>query len=181
MMKCLKCLIYLIICSKTLGMIFIYNLLFYNNMKKKILFGALLSICIIMLVNTTSAVEFKTVNDFNINLWKSNLDYVNNFLEKISKTFVNFKINTNEVLFKNELIEFSKKLHDLKITILDNSTLPKCIRTIFGFIIGLIFSIIGTIIGIIFGPVLALFVRILTAPAVLLAKLIAFIINIFTP
>jgi hypothetical protein len=150
-------------------------------MKKKILFGTIFSICIIMLVNTASSVEYKTVNDYNIDLLESQLDNINNFIEKIQQTFENFKINSNNVISKNEIKEFSNQLSELQISILDNPSLPTCIRTIFGFIIGLIFSIIGTIFGIIFGPLLALFVRILTAPAVLLAKLIAFIVNLLTP
>ena len=134
-----------------------------------------------MLVNTASSVEYKTVNDYNIDILESQLDTINNFIEKIRQTFQNFEINSNNVISKNEIKEFSNQLSELKISIFNNPSLPTCIRTIFGFIIGLIFSIIGTIFGIIFGPMLALFVRILTAPAVLLAKLIAFIVNLFTP
>jgi len=150
-------------------------------MKKKILFGAIFSICIIMLINTASAVEYKTVNDYNIDLLESQLDNLNNLIEKIRLTIEDLKITSNSVISKNEIKEFSDQLSELKISILDNPSFPTCIRTIFGFIIGLIFSIIGTIFGIIFGPLLSLFVRILTAPAVLLAKLIAFIVNLLTP
>jgi hypothetical protein len=134
-----------------------------------------------MQVNTASSVEYKTVNDYNIDLLETQLDNINKFIEKIRQTFENFEINSNNVIPKNVIKEFSNELSELKISILDNPSLPTCIRTIFGFIIGLIFSIIGTIFGIIFGPLLALFVRILTAPAVLLAKLVGFIVNLFTP
>ena len=150
-------------------------------MKKKILFGAIFTICIIMFVNTASAVEYKTVNDYYLDLLDSQLDNLNNFIEKIRLTIEDIKINSNSIISKNEIKEFSGELSELKISILENPSLPTCIRTIFGFIIGLIFSIIGTIFGIIFGPLLALFVKILTAPAVLLAKLIAFIVNLITP
>jgi len=149
-------------------------------MKKKILFGVISSICIIMLVNTVSAVEYKTVNDYNIDLLESQLDNLNNFIEKIRQTIEDLKINSINFKSKNDIKFLSNELSELKISILDNPSLPTCIRTILGFIIGLLFSIIGTIFGIIFGPLLALFVRILTAPAVLLAKIIAFIVNLFT-
>ena len=134
-----------------------------------------------MFLSTTSAVEYKTVNDYNRDLLESQLNNINNFIEKIRQIFKNSEINSNGVIFKNDLIVFSNQLYELKILVLNNPSLPTCIRTIFGFIIGLIFSIIGTIFGIIFGPLLTFFIRILTAPAILLAKLISFIINLFTP
>lgn len=149
-------------------------------MKKIILFGTLFSICMIMLMNSASSIEYKIVNDYNIDLLESQLDNINNFIEKIQKTFGTFQIYSDDVIFKNEIKEFSNQLSELKISILDNPSLPTCIRTIFGILIGLIFSIIGTILGIIFGPLLAFVVRIITAPAVILAKLIAFIVNLFT-
>jgi len=150
-------------------------------MKKIILFGTLFSICMIMLMNTVSSIEYKTVNDYNRDLLESQLGNINNFLGKIQQTFGTFKIYSDDVIFKNEIKEFSNQLSELKISILDIPSLPTCIRTIFGILIGLIFSIIGTILGIIFGPLLVFILRIITAPAVLLAKLIAFIVNLFTP
>jgi len=134
----------------------------------------------IILVNTASSIEYKTVDDYNVNLLKSQLDDINNFIERIHQKFQNYKIYSDDLLLIDDLKEFSNQLSELKISISDNPYIPTCIKTIFGIIIGLIFSIIGTIFGIIFGPVLAFIIRILTLPAVLLAKLIAFIINIFT-
>ena len=150
-------------------------------MKKKILFGVIFSICLIMLGNSISAVEFKTVADYNNDLINSKLENFNNFFERFRQFVEELQYNSNKIKLTNEIKEISDELSDLRISIIDNPSLPTCIRTILGFIIGLLFSIIGTIFGIIFGPLLALFVKILTAPAVLLAKLIAFIVNLFTP
>ena len=149
-------------------------------MKKKIFFGVIFSICIIMLVNTSSAVEYKTVIDYNIDILESKFDNINNLIEKIRQTIEVIKINSINLESKNTIEVLSDELSDLRISILDNPSLPTFIRTILGFIIGLLFSIIGTIFGIIFGPLLALFLRILTAPLVLFAKIIAFIVNLFT-
>jgi predicted membrane protein len=149
-------------------------------MKKKILFATLISICMIIFVNTASSIEYKTVNDYNVDLLKSQLDDINNFIERIHQKFQNYKIYSDDLVLINDLKEFSNQLSELKISIQDNPSVPTCIKTIFGIIIGLIFSIIGTIFGIIFGPLIAFIIRLLTFPAVLLAKLIAFIINIFT-
>ncbi|PNX45466.1 MAG: hypothetical protein BV457_09525 [Thermoplasmata archaeon M9B1D] len=150
-------------------------------MKKKILFGSIFSICIIMLVNTSSAVECKTVTDYNKCLLESQLDKLNNLIEKIRQTFEDIQINSISDTSSNDIKEIHDQLSDLEILILGDTSLPTCILGILGFILSLLLSLIGTIFGIIFGPLLALFVRILTAPAVLLAKLIAFIINIFLP
>ena len=154
-------------------------------MKKKILFGVIFSICIIMLVNTSSAVECKTVTDYNMYLLESQLYKLNNIIEKIRQTFEDIKINSISDISSNDMKELFYQLSDLKILILANTYLPNCILNILGFILGLLLSLIGTIIGFIFGkifgPLLSFFVRILTAPAVLLAKLIAFILNIFSP
>lgn len=150
-------------------------------MKKKILFGSIFSICIIMLVNTSSAVECKTVTDYNICLLEPQLDKLNDLIEKIRQTFEDIKINSISNTSSNDIKEIYNQLSDLKILIPGNTSLPNCILGILGFILSLLLSLIGTIFGIIFGPLLALFVRILTAPAVLLAKLISFIINIFLP
>jgi len=133
-----------------------------------------------MLVNTSSAVEYKTVIDYNIDILESKLDKINNLIEKIRQTIEGIKINSINLESKNAVEDLSDELADLRISILDNPSLPTFIRTILGFIIGLLFSIIGTIFGIIFGPLLALFLRILTAPLVLFAKIIAFIVNLFT-
>jgi hypothetical protein len=150
-------------------------------MKIKILFGAIFSICIIMLVNTSSAVEYKTVTDYNTGILESKLEKIDIFIEKIRQTFEEIKINSITDTSSNDIREIYDQLSDLKILILGNPSLPNCILGILGLILSLLLSLIGTIIGIIFGPLIALFVRILTAPAVLLAKLIAFIINIFLP
>jgi hypothetical protein len=154
-------------------------------MKKKTLFGTIFFICILMLVNTSSAVEYKTVKEYNMYLIESNLENINNFLEKIRQTLDETNINLNNFIYKNEIIELSEKIHELKISILDNSALSTFVLKILGFILSILFSLIGTIIGIIFGkifgPLLVLILRILTAPAVLLAKVIAFILNLINP
>lgn len=153
-------------------------------MNKKILFGATFSICIIILVNTSSAVEYKTVIDYNKNLLESKLENINIFIEKIIQTIENLEVKSIDLKSTNELDDLSYELSELRVSIVDNPSLPKFIFNLLNFIINLLFSIIGTILGIlfgkIFGPLLVLLVRILTAPAVLLAKIIEFIVNLLT-
>jgi hypothetical protein len=151
-------------------------------MKRKILLGVIFSISILMLVNTSSAIEFRTASDYNKYIIESQLENLNNFIEKLRQTLSRIKINSINEISKNEIKDLSNQLEDLKISILNNNTIPTFILRILRFILSLLFSIIGTIIGIIFGrifgPLLALLVRILTFPAVLLARIIAFIVNI---
>jgi hypothetical protein len=87
----------------------------------------------------------------------------------------------------NLLYDLEKK--DIKINDLDNIKIginniiesndfdgkPTFFKFILNTIVSLIFAIIGTIFGIIFGPLLSILIKLLTAPAVILAKLISLI------
>lgn len=153
-------------------------------MKKKIIFGVIFSISIILLVNTTSAVEYKNVEDYNIELLQSQLNNINGYIFNIVQK-LNNNINSISKISRNEIKELFNQLIDLEISIFEDTALPNFIIRILSFIISLIFSILGTIVGIIFGkifgPLLVLFVKLLTAPIVLFAKIIAFIVDLLNP
>ena len=150
-------------------------------MKIKILFGAIFSICIILLVNSITAVEYRTIKEYNDDLIKTQVENINIFLSKLNQILENLEHKTFSIKSKNEIEELSSESSELRNSIIFNPSLPTCFRSILGFIIGIIFSIIGTIIGLIFGPIISLIVRVLTAPVVILAKIIAFIVNILIP
>ncbi len=154
-------------------------------MKKKILFGTIFSICIIMLVNTSSAVENKTVIDYNTNLLESKLENIDIFIEKIKQINEDLNIKSIDLKSSNELQKLSDELSELRISYINNPSLPMMTSNLLGYLLSLLLSIIGTIIGIIFGkifgPILVLLVKILTAPAILFAKIIEFIVNLLTP
>jgi len=141
-------------------------------MKIKILFGAIFSICIIMLINTSSAVEYKTVTDYNVELLESKSEKIKQIIEIID-------VESNNIESLNELQKLSDVLSEF-----NNQSLLRKISNLPNLILSLILSIIGTIIGIIygkiFGPLTVFLVKILTAPAILLAKIIEFIINLFS-
>ena len=138
-----------------------------------------------MLVNTTSAVECQTVKNNNKQLLESDIEIINNLFTKITQASESLKIETIDESSQNEIKELSEQLNELKISILNNPSNQKLRANIIQLILSLIFSIIGTVIGIIFGKILGsllvLIVRILTAPIILLAKIIEFIVNLFTP
>lgn len=154
-------------------------------MKKKILFGAIFSICIIMLVNTTSAVEYKTVINYDNNLLESKLENINIFIEKMRKTIEDRKVKSIDLKSTYELGEFSDKLSELRKSIVENTFLPKPVINLLDLLISLLYSMIGTLIGWLLGktigPLIAKLILILTAPAVLFAKIIEFIVDLFTP
>jgi hypothetical protein len=138
-----------------------------------------------MLVNTSSAIEYNTVNDYNTNLLDSKLEYIDIFIVKLRKAIKDLNSISIDSKSTYGLEELSNELSELRNYILDNPSPQIFIRKLLRFIVSLLFSIIGTIFGIligkIFGPLIVLIVRILTAPAVLLAKIIAFIVDLFTP
>lgn len=152
-------------------------------MKKKILFGAIFSVSIIMLVNTSSALECKTVIDYNTDLMESKLKNIDVFIEKIRIIIQDINIKLSNLKSSYGFQKLSDELSELKISYVNNPSLLTIIDDLPGIILSLILSLIGTIIGIIygkiFGPLTALLVRILTAPAILLAKIIESLINVF--
>ena len=151
-------------------------------MKKKILFGAIFSICIIILVNTSSAVEYKSVTDNNTNLLESKQKNIDIFIEKIREKIENLNLKSIDLKSTNGLQELSDKLFELRISYLNNPSLPMIFGNLKGLILCIILSLIGTIFGIIFGKIfghlIVLIVKILTAPAILLAKIIEFIVRL---
>lgn len=119
-------------------------ILMVSYMKRILLAGVFLSVSIILLVQATSAVEYRAVIE-----------------------------HTSQVLSESEPItEFGSKIRSLPQ--------PTCIRFLLNVIIGLFFSLIGTLFGILFGPLLAFIIKVLTAPAILLSKIILFLINVIT-
>ena len=150
-------------------------------MKKKILFGAIFSISIIMLVNTSSALECKTVTDYNTDLIESKLKNLDIFIEKIRQIIADINIKIINVKSFNGFQKLSDELSELKISYINNPSFQTIFDKLPGNILSLILSLIGTIIGIIygniFGSLTVLLVKILTAPAILLAKIIESITN----
>jgi hypothetical protein len=150
-------------------------------MKKIILLGAFISTCIVLMASSASAVEYRAVIEHNTNEIISEIGNgkINNIPEKWISTFQKMNINFKNLKTTNDIKILSEKLTELKSTI-NNTPQPTCIRLILSIIISLIFSIIGTIFGILFGPILTLIIKIITAPAILLAKIITFIIKLIT-
>ena len=107
------------------------------------------------------------------------------FIEKIREKIENLNIKSIDLKSTNELPKLSDKLSELRISYLNNPSLPMIFGNLKGLILCILLSIIGTIFGIIFGRffghLIVLIVKILTAPAILLAKIIEFIVKLLLP
>jgi len=142
-------------------------------MNKKIILGAIISTCIIVMMSSVSAVEYRVADDHNTTVMLSKIDKT---LEKFTSFFKNIKIDLKLFTSTQDGKFLVEKITELKTTMINNPSRPTCI----GFILGLIFAVIGTIFGIIFGPLLALLILILVSPAIILAKIIVFIVKLIS-
>ncbi len=149
-------------------------------MNKKIILGAIISTCIVVMVNSVSAVEYRVVDDHITTVMLSKIEKIDKTLEKCTSFFKNAKRDLKLFPSTQDGKILAEKVTELKTTMVNTPSRPTCIRLILQFIIALIFSIIGTIFGIVFGPLLSLVILILVSPAIILAKIITFIINIIS-
>ena len=150
-------------------------------MKRIILLVAFISTSIILIANSASAVEYRTVIEHNTTeiICAIENGQINNISEKWNLALQKMKFNFKDLKTTNDIKILSEKLTELKSTI-KNTPKPTCIRLILQFIFSLLLTIIGTIFGILFGPILVLIIKIITFPAILLAKIITFIIKIIS-
>jgi hypothetical protein len=124
-----------------------------NTMKKSIIFGVCITIFVLILTPSISAQQYSIIEE-------SVRSEINDTIEQydsIIQTRDNKK-STNE----------GNEAHSE----------PTIFKFIISTIVSVFFAIIGTIFGMIFGPLLTLLIRVVTAPAILLTKIIAFVINL---
>jgi hypothetical protein len=149
------------------------------KMKKSIIIGIFITSILLIITPTIQANEYHQIKKSHIILLENNLQAflikLNNLYDQIKKPVMNNEILSNENYLP--IINIIKNRYQL-IDQINNGEINISNQSIFNLIISLIFAFIGTIIGIVFGPFIALIVSILTAPAVILAKLIEFIVNI---
>jgi hypothetical protein len=137
-------------------------------MKKSIIIGICVTSLILLVAPTIPAQHYKEAEESIQISIQERIDSLLNTLQKKD-------INSNEL----EAIKsnFYGIFESLKVAIESSefNSKPTFIKFLLNTIISLIFALFGTIFGVIFGPLLSLLVQLLTAPAVLLAKLISLI------
>lgn len=129
-------------------------------MKKKFIIGICVTSLILLVAPTIPAQQFRLVEESVYRDVESQINSLYNFDRK------DFSIENIDKI-KNNL--------DNIIESGDFDSNPTFIGFILSTIVSLIFAFFGTIFGIIFGPLLAILIQLLTAPAVILAKLISLI------
>ena len=127
---------------------------------KKVIFGICAISFILLIAPIIPAQQFKLVEEEIYMNIEDQINLLYNLEKKDIKIndLNKIKDGINNILESNEF--------DVK---------PTFFKFILSTIVSLIFAIIGTIFGIIFGPLLSVIIQLLTAPAVILAKIISLI------
>ena len=153
-------------------------------MKRMVLLGAFISTFILLMVNSASAVEYRTVIEHNTTEIISQIENenINDIPEKWISIFQKMNLNFTDLKTTSNIKILSEKLTELLSTI-KNTPEPTCIRLLFRFIFSLLFAIVGAILGVFFGHIFILTIKIIilkiiAAPAILLAKIILFLIKL---
>ena len=139
-------------------------------MKKRILIGVCMTTLILLFLPTISAQQCKQVKDAVELEIEDQIYQIASLIEETD--------GSSDVVNK-ALERLVNDLNAMKddIEMINDDSKPVCITFIFSTIISLLFALLGTIFGNIFGPMLATLIRIITAPAVFLAKIISSILN----
>ncbi|MCK4688625.1 MAG: hypothetical protein KAT66_10880 [Candidatus Lokiarchaeota archaeon] len=150
-------------------------------MKKRIIGVGVGLISIILLITPIiPASEYNQIIEYQTDLIDENLQdlktNINQIFDLLEKTRIDSTISFSQ---NNSIIEnFKNTIDDLRNNI-ENDNLNLGILPISNLLLSLILALIGTIIGILFGPIIALGIMILVSPALLLAKIIIFILDLF--
>lgn len=150
-------------------------------MKKRIIgVGVGLISIILLIIPIIPASEYNQIIEYQTDLIDENLQdlktNINQIFDLLEKTRIDSTISFSQ---NNSIIEnFKNTVDDLRNNI-ENDNLNLGILPISNLLLSLILALIGTIIGILFGPIIALGIMILVSPALLLAKIIIFILDLF--
>ncbi len=147
-------------------------------MKKRIIGIGLISI-ILLITPIIPASEYNQIIEYQTDVIDENLQdlktNINQIFDLLEKTRIDSTISVSK---NNSIIEnFKNAIDDLRNNI-ENDSLNLGILPISNLLLSLILALIGTIIGILFGPIIALGIIILLSPALLLAKIIIFILDL---
>jgi len=147
-------------------------------MKKRIIGIGLISI-ILLITPIIPASEYNQIIEYQTDVIDENLQdlktNINQIFDLLEKTRIDGAISFSQ---NNSIIEnFKNAIDDLRNNI-ENDSLNLGILPISNLLLSLILALIGTIIGILFGPIIALGIIILVSPALLLAKIITFILDL---
>lgn len=139
-------------------------------MKKGIICGVCAVTLILFLTPTIPAQQYRLVNDTIKKEFQQQLDVAIATLRDIGKD--TSKLEDQKKIVMNS---FNEMKQILNLGGLD--TLPTCFKFLLNTLLSLILAALGTLFGIVFGPLFTFLVKIITFPAVLLAKILEMIFN----
>ena len=134
-------------------------------MKKTIFLGICISIIALLVVPTIPAQEYTQVE-------KAYEREVEDYINSLEKALTIKGLTPEQQA--QQIIDSAVLLKDY-VDSQDEEVKPVLFGFILKTIISLLFSLIGTVFGIIFGPIIAFVALLLASPAILLAKIIAFL------
>ena len=134
-------------------------------MKKGMICGVCAVAFILCLTPTISAQQYRLVNDTIEKEFQQHFDQATIALRNLGK---------DETQFEDEKKIVMESLNEIKqvVNLECFDALPLCFKFLINTLLSLIFAILGTLFGIVFGPLLTFLVKVLTFPAVLLAKIL---------
>jgi len=138
-------------------------------MKNSNLLGVSIAVLVLLVAPTIPAQEYKQVKD-TIQIEMNNTIDDMMAMVQIFNTTEGSEIEVKNMIWAIETVKDSSDSLWL-------DTEPAFFGFIISTLISLFFALLGTIFGIVFGPVLAFIIKVLTAPAVFLAKLISFLLD----
>lgn len=138
--------------------------------KKGIICGVCAVVFVLCITPTIPAQQYRLVNDTIEKDFQQHLDQAITALRNMG---------TEETQLEDQKKIVMESFNEIKQTVDLGcyDALPTCFKFLINTLLSLIFAALGTLFGIVFGPLLAFLVKVITAPAVLLAKIIALLFN----
>lgn len=140
-------------------------------MKKGIIIGVCAVTLLLCMTPTISAQQTTLIKDAIKHEYRYHLD---GWIADLDTIIIDTSQRDEQ---RNQVEEMLSCMGESLELIGEQEAKPTCIKFLISTLISLILAALGTLFGIIFGPLLAFLVKVLTAPAVLLAKIIAFFLD----
>jgi hypothetical protein len=139
-------------------------------MKKAIICGVCAVALLLLITPTIPAQQYTLVKETIEEDFQQHLTDAITALKSIEKDQTRFE-DQEEIIMKS----FNEMKQTMELGGLD--AIPTCFKFLISTLISLILAALGTLFGMIFGPLLAFIVKVITAPAVILAKILAFLFD----
>ena len=140
-------------------------------MEKKIIYGVCAVVFLLVITPTIPAQQYTLVKE---TIEEDFQRHLNNAITALKN------IREDQTRFEDQKEIIMKSFNEMKLTIEHGEldAIPTCFMFLINTLLSLIFAALGTLFGIVFGPLLTLITKIITAPAMILANIIAFLFGV---